>query len=100
MIRMTLADIARAVDGTLRLFGDATEATEVDGVVDTDSREMQPGSVFVAKPGEATDGHLFVAAAAYLVISRRRHPERETDVYTSEPPSQASNDHSQDAEPA
>ena len=43
---------------------------------------------------------LFVAAAAYLVISRRRHPERETDVYTSEPPSQASNDHSQDAEPA
>ncbi|MEE2815507.1 MAG: UDP-N-acetylmuramoyl-tripeptide--D-alanyl-D-alanine ligase, partial [Actinomycetota bacterium] len=30
----------------------------------TDSREMVPGAVFVAKPGEATDGHRFVPAAA------------------------------------
>ncbi len=39
---------------------------------------------------------LFAAAAAYLVISRRRHPGREPDVYTS----QRSKEVSQDAEPA
>jgi len=63
MIRMTLADIADAVDGALRLAGDDTAETVVDGTVDTDSREMGPNSVFVAKPGETTDGHLFVGAA-------------------------------------
>jgi prolipoprotein diacylglyceryl transferase len=43
---------------------------------------------------------LFVAAAAYLVVSRRRHPDREAEVYTSERLSQGSNETSQDAEPA
>lgn len=43
---------------------------------------------------------LFAAATAYLLVSRRRHPERETDVYTSRRPSQGSKEPSQDAEPA
>ena len=35
----------------------------VSGGVDTDSRLIEPGGIFVAKPGEVTDGHLFVDAA-------------------------------------
>ena len=31
--------------------------------METDSRNISSGSLFVAKPGEVTDGHLFVAAA-------------------------------------
>ena len=64
MIRMTLAEVARAVHGTLFTHDADTADTTVDGVVDTDSRLMEPGSVFVAKRGETTDGHLFVARAA------------------------------------
>jgi UDP-N-acetylmuramoyl-tripeptide--D-alanyl-D-alanine ligase len=63
MIRMTLAEVAHAVSGTLRLHADDTDGSIVSGVVDTDSREMTPGGLFVAKPGETTDGHLFVGAA-------------------------------------
>lgn len=63
MIRMTLAEVTHAVGGTLHVHGTDTPETVVSGTVDTDSREMGPGSVFVAKPGDVTDGHLFVAAA-------------------------------------
>ena len=75
MIRMTLAEVTHAVGGTLQLRGTDTPETVVSGTVDTDSREMGPGSVFVAKPGDATDGHLFVDAAvtagASLAIVQR-----------------------------
>lgn len=65
MIAMTLAEIAAAVGGTLRLDGtDATPATIVDGAVTTDSREVGPGDVFFAKRGEFDDGHRFGPAAA------------------------------------
>ncbi|CAN7257925.1 UDP-N-acetylmuramoyl-tripeptide--D-alanyl-D-alanine ligase [Microbacterium sp. LjRoot45] len=63
MIRMTLAEMAHTVSGTLHTHGDDTGETIVSGVVDTDSRAMGPGGVFVAKPGEITDGHHFVDAA-------------------------------------
>jgi UDP-N-acetylmuramoyl-tripeptide--D-alanyl-D-alanine ligase len=52
-----LSDVARAVDGTLR--GDDTEVRSVS----IDSRELQAGSLFVALPGERTDGHRFVDEA-------------------------------------
>ncbi|WP_336633099.1 MULTISPECIES: UDP-N-acetylmuramoyl-tripeptide--D-alanyl-D-alanine ligase [unclassified Microbacterium] len=64
MIRITLGEIAEAVGGTLDVFGDDTAATLVGGAVDTDSRVLGPGDVFVAKPGETTDGHRFVGAVA------------------------------------
>lgn len=63
MITLTLAQLADAVRGELRLAGSDTRDTPVSGVVDTDSRLIEPGGVFVAKPGEETDGHLFVEAA-------------------------------------
>ncbi|MBB2976217.1 UDP-N-acetylmuramoyl-tripeptide--D-alanyl-D-alanine ligase [Microbacterium endophyticum] len=64
MISLTLTDLARVINGSLVLHGSATADTQVDGTVDTDSRNIGPGDIFVAKPGEATDGHLFVPTAA------------------------------------
>ena len=47
----------------------------ISGVVDTDSRNIGPGGIFVAKPGAETDGHLFVgkavAAGAALALVER-----------------------------
>lgn len=64
MIPLTLAEIASAVDGTLRLDGtDAAADTVVDGTVTTDSREIEPGDVFFAKRGEFDDGHRFAPSA-------------------------------------
>ncbi|WP_448809823.1 UDP-N-acetylmuramoyl-tripeptide--D-alanyl-D-alanine ligase [Agromyces bauzanensis] len=65
MIALTLAEIASAVGGVLRLDGtDAAPDTIVDGPVTTDSREVVPGGVFFAKRGEFDDGHRFAPAAA------------------------------------
>ncbi|MBN9200834.1 MAG: UDP-N-acetylmuramoylalanyl-D-glutamate--2,6-diaminopimelate ligase, partial [Microbacterium chocolatum] len=64
MIPLTIAQIARATAGDPLLSGDDTLDTVVSGTVDTDSRLIRPGDVFVAKPGETTDGHRFVATAA------------------------------------
>ncbi|WP_243226037.1 UDP-N-acetylmuramoyl-tripeptide--D-alanyl-D-alanine ligase [Microbacterium sp. CIAB417] len=63
MIALSLAEIAAVLNGELRTFGEHTPESIVDGVVDTDSRQMGPGSVFVAKPGATTDGHAFVGQA-------------------------------------
>lgn len=63
MIALTLSEIANAVGGTLRP-GPLTPDSVVDGAVHTDSREVGPGDIFVAKPGEFTDGHLFAPTAA------------------------------------
>jgi UDP-N-acetylmuramoyl-tripeptide--D-alanyl-D-alanine ligase len=63
MISFTLAQLAHAVGGQLQPAGSDTPDTVVSGAVDTDSRAIEPGGVFVAKPGEHTDGHRFVEAA-------------------------------------
>ncbi len=74
---MTLAEIASAAGGSLRLDGSsATADTTIDGAVTTDSREVGPGDVFVAKRGEFDDGHNFAPSAvdrgaALLVVE---HP--------------------------
>jgi len=76
MIALSLAEIADVLGGELRLSDADTAETVVDGTVDTDSREMSAGSIFVAKPGEATDGHRFVGAAveAGAVLAIVEHP--------------------------
>jgi UDP-N-acetylmuramoyl-tripeptide--D-alanyl-D-alanine ligase len=76
VIALTLGQIAEAISGSLRVEGtDATSATVIAGPVHTDSREVEPGSIFFAKPGEVTDGHLFAPqaaerGAALLVVER------------------------------
>jgi UDP-N-acetylmuramoyl-tripeptide--D-alanyl-D-alanine ligase len=59
MIALTVAEIAKAISGQIK--GD--ESVVVTGSVETDSRLVKTGSLFVAKPGEETDGHLFAPAA-------------------------------------
>lgn len=63
MIALTLSQLAHAVGGELLLAPGDSPDTRLSGTVDTDSRLIEPGGVFVAKPGEETDGHLFVGAA-------------------------------------
>lgn len=73
MIQIHASEIARAVGG--QLLGDDVLVT---ASVETDSRLVSAGSLFVAKPGEATDGHLFVndaaSAGAVLCIVERELP--------------------------
>ena len=75
MISLTLSRIADVLGGTLVLRGADSADTVVSGTVDTDSRLIGPGDIFVAKPGEHADGHDFVAAAiergAVLAIVER-----------------------------
>lgn len=78
MIALSLTDIAAAMNGELTLqttAGALTGASLVDGTVHTDSREVRTGDIFVAKPGEETDGHLFAPAAvangaAVIIVER------------------------------
>ena len=68
MIAISAARIAEAVSGRLAGVPDPDSVTVT--AVTTDSREVAPGTLFVAKPGETTDGHRFVpqAAAAGAVL--------------------------------
>ena len=59
-MRRTLADIATVTGG--RLVGADPQAL-IDAAVEVDSRLLAPGGLFVALPGEHTDGHDHVAAA-------------------------------------
>ena len=78
MIALTLGGIAHVLNGRLQVGGHDTAESVVSGSVDTDSRLIAPGDIFVAKPGEETDGHLFVDAAvqrgAVLAIVERPVP--------------------------
>jgi UDP-N-acetylmuramoyl-tripeptide--D-alanyl-D-alanine ligase len=77
MIALTFAEISHAVSGTLYLKGTTADpATIVSGLPQTDSRLIEAGGIFFAKPGEFTDGHLFAPqaverGAALLVVE---HP--------------------------
>lgn len=60
MIQLSLAEIAEVVGGTLhRATGDEV----VTGTVEFDTREVTPGGLFLALPGERVDGHDFAAEA-------------------------------------
>ena len=74
MIALTAAEVATATGGTLHPSRLAS-STLVTGPVVIDSRLAQPGALFVALPGEHSDGHDFavaaVAAGAALVLATR-----------------------------
>ncbi len=63
MISTSLSHLAAVLGGRLVARRGDTGDTLVSGLVDTDSRLIEPGDVFAAKPGETTDGHLFVGTA-------------------------------------
>ncbi|MEV6606374.1 UDP-N-acetylmuramoyl-tripeptide--D-alanyl-D-alanine ligase [Kutzneria sp. NPDC051319] len=60
MIELTLREIADAVGGRLH---NCTGDEIVTGSVEFDSREIGPGALFVAFPGERVDGHDFAKTA-------------------------------------
>ncbi len=64
MIALTFAEIAAIVGGRLDTRAERSAQQVVGGSVQTDSRLIEPGSLFFALPGEVTDGHRFVAQAA------------------------------------
>jgi UDP-N-acetylmuramoyl-tripeptide--D-alanyl-D-alanine ligase len=75
VIALSLADIAEIVGG--RLHG--TDGTpRVTASVEFDSRELGPGGLFLALPGERVDGHTFAAkaveAGAAGVLAAREVP--------------------------
>ncbi|MDQ0648790.1 UDP-N-acetylmuramoyl-tripeptide--D-alanyl-D-alanine ligase [Microbacterium natoriense] len=88
MIALSLAEIAAIIGGELRLVDPDTADTVVDGVVDTDSRTMAEGAIFVAKPGAETDGHRFVgnavAAGAALAIVERPVDEEVSQIVVAD----------------
>ena len=71
MIAMTVADVAAVVGG--QVHGDAT--ARVTAPATLDSRDVQPGGLFVALEGEHVDGHDFaaqaLAAGAAAVLASR-----------------------------
>ena len=65
MIPMSLLDVARLTGARVRgVAGTGLDTTTVTGSVRVDSRLVGAGDLFVALPGERTDGHDHVAAAA------------------------------------
>jgi UDP-N-acetylmuramoyl-tripeptide--D-alanyl-D-alanine ligase len=65
MINLTLREVAGAMGALIQANDSAAAANiVVSGSVETDSRLVGAGSLFFAKPGEVTDGHLFIGAAA------------------------------------
>lgn len=57
----TRDELLAAAGPTMRLIGGALPAEMPGGAVD--SRQVRPGDLFVALPGERTDGHHFIGAA-------------------------------------
>lgn len=62
MIAWSLERIAEAVGGTVGGMGASDASLQITGVA-SDSREVGPGTLFVAIPGERVDGHDFVEQA-------------------------------------
>lgn len=72
---ITIQDILEAVDG--KLCGDVTDLSLTIEKVDTDSRNIHPGALFLPLEGERFDGHAFIndaleAGAAGCIFARER----------------------------
>ena len=63
MIELSLAQVALFVEGEIQGAWGSAATPPITGSVETDSRLVSGGSLFVAKPGEVTDGHNFLQAA-------------------------------------
>ncbi len=76
-MKLTLEEITEAVGGVL-ISGDTDKPGKTVTSVSTDSREIQPGGLFIALRGDNFDGHDHAAEAmekgAACVISERELP--------------------------
>lgn len=74
---LSAADISRFAKGKLFCYGKYNETTTVIGC-STDSREVKPGYLFAAIPGQNADGHDYIKAAldnGAVVILAQRMPK-------------------------
>ena len=80
MLPLSLQEVAQVVgaEGGHGVVGTSLTATRVTGEVRIDSRAVEPGDLFVALPGERTDGHDHagdaVARGAVAVLGERDLP--------------------------
>ena len=84
MEQITLGEILRAVDGTL--LGSFDDLTAVVNRVETDSRTIHPGSLFIPLVGERFDGHAYInsaleAGASGCFTARERESYRSDKFY-------------------
>ena len=79
MIELSAAEIAAITKGHLTPTAAARQTQTVSSVT-VDSRDVQAGGLFVAKPGETADGHQFVPQAFLngAVLALVEHPVAET----------------------
>ena len=61
MEAITVRDLLTAVGGTL--IGPETSLDRTVSGVDTDSRDIHPGSLFLPLVGERFDGHAYIGSA-------------------------------------
>lgn len=75
MIKLSALEIAQATGGQLLGLTDQQAEDLFATSATTDSREVGPGCLFIAKPGETTDGHRFIPTAfeagATLTLAQR-----------------------------
>jgi UDP-N-acetylmuramoyl-L-alanyl-D-glutamate--2,6-diaminopimelate ligase len=89
---LLLKDLVREIPGAVRLEGAAVETVRALGV-HQDSRAVEPGDLFVARKGGATDGNAFIAqalargAVALLVEEGAQVPEGVPVVRVADVPS-------------
>ncbi|MHA7277704.1 UDP-N-acetylmuramoyl-tripeptide--D-alanyl-D-alanine ligase [Arthrobacter sp. Hz1] len=79
MIELSAAEIAAITRGHLTPTAAARQTQTVSSVT-VDSRDVQAGGLFVAKPGETADGHQFVPQAFHngAVLALVEHPVVDT----------------------
>lgn len=77
MKNLTLANIAKACGGVY--YGEPADSVKEVTSITTDSRQAEPGSLFVAIKGERVDGHNFIDSVfekgALCVLSEKELPE-------------------------
>ena len=84
MEAITLRELLEAVGGTL--IGPAAGLEQTVSHVDTDSRNIHPGSLFIPLVGERFDGHAYInsaleGGAAGCLTQRERESYREDRFY-------------------
>ncbi|WP_237234429.1 UDP-N-acetylmuramoyl-tripeptide--D-alanyl-D-alanine ligase [Rothia nasisuis] len=87
MIELSAVEITGAVEGTLLGVSEDQQWALTCTSASTDSREVDPGCLFIAKPGEVTDGHNYLSTAfeagASLALVEREVKDAHGQVYPS-----------------
>lgn len=85
MIELSVQQISEAVGGRIVGMDETLAASTTCDSATTDSREVSAGTLFIAKPGEVTDGHRFIGvsrdAGSPVALAERETSDPEGAVY-------------------